>query len=944
MKKLYLILFALVCVTVTHAQTFTFDGINYNVTSPTTVEVGDNTGFSGQYVYLPLTVSDGTNNYVLRSIKPNAFYNCSTLFSVQIPNTITSIGDYAFNNCTFLNRIIVYWGSPISINPNVFNGLTLSSIILEVPSNTNANYNNALVWTDFFIQNHTNQNPTNLYLSNSSIDENVLANTIIGNLTTLDSDTGVNSHVYGFVGGVGDTDNNAFNISGNILRINASPDYEIKNNYSIRLRTTDQGGLSYDKAFTITINDLQEAPYGCWAQVSAGGYHTLAIAQDGTLWSWGDNANGQLGVGPVGTDKLDPTQVSAQGNWASVSAGEYYSLAIKKDGTLWAWGNNQYGQLGNGITTQQNTPVQIGTATNWSKITAGYNHSMAIKTDGTLWAWGRNTNGQIGNGNTTQQNTPIQVGTATDWDMVKSGRNHTLALKSNGQLWSWGQNTFGQLGQGNYTSVTTPLQVGTATDWKFIQAGDYHSMVLKTDGTIWAWGDNASGQLGIGNTTEQTSPVQVGTATDWKYMTSGAFHGYAIKTNGTLWAWGDNYFGQVGNGNFAQQNSPVQVGTATDWYSVIAGNYFGISQKTTGNFMSWGDNQGGQLGNGATTPNTTGQNIPANMGCSANVLVFDGVDDKVTIPNTGTSVLGDNTANGGSYTITTVVKLNNNVNTVLIDRSGASTGNPTGFSLTTNSSGNAVFSQGMSNNANTTVTSPSPLPTNVNMSLTVTFNSSTNDLKLYVDGLLRDVATAVGVPVSNLNPTTLGSRTAGGNISIGSNFNGKISHIKINDYPMIARQVAELSENLLSNRNIQVTNTVAEYKFNQGIANGNNAGLTTLYNEVAGGPVGTLENFTLNGTTSNWSFDATANETLNTNEFSISNTVKVYPNPSEGIFTIALNEDAQVEVYNLLGKLVYESKAQAGKVTVDISNYQAGLYLLNVTSENGSITKKIIKE
>lgn len=374
--------------TIGNAVFFDCSGLT-SVTIPNSVTSIESYAFSGCTGLTSVTIGNSVS-----SIGDNAFANCLGLTSITIPNSVTSIGVGAFSSCVNLTSVTVNWNTPLPISSNVFYGVTLGSVTLNVPAGHGEFYDATSVWTDFII-NYLNLAPNNLYLSPTLIDENVAANTIVGSLVTSTStdEDATNTHTYSLVGGTGSDDNNAFNISGSNLRITNSPDYETKNSYSIRVRTTDQGGLWLEETFTITINDLQEAPRGCWAQVSVGGYHTLAIAQDGTLWAWGDNAYGQLGAGTVGTDELNPKQVSPVDKWIFVSAGEFYSLAIKNDGTLWAWGLNTYGQIGNGTTTQQNIPVKIGTETNWVDVYAGYRHSIARKVDNTIYAWGNNSSG-----------------------------------------------------------------------------------------------------------------------------------------------------------------------------------------------------------------------------------------------------------------------------------------------------------------------------------------------------------------------------------------------------------------------------------------------------------------------------------------------------------------------------------------------------------------------
>ncbi len=337
-----------------------------------------------------------------------------------------------------------------------------------------------------------------------------------------------------------------------------------------------------------------------WAQVSAGSYHTLALKADGSLWAWGWNFFGQLGTGTT-TDRLIPVQIGTATDWAQVSASHSNSLALKTDGSLWAWGDNGYGQLGDGTTTPQFAPIQIGTDTDWAQVITGHSHSLAVKTDGSLWAWGLNSEGQLGDGTMTDQHAPVQIGTDTDWAQLSAGHAHNLALKADGSLWAWGRNNHGQLGDGTTTVQSAPVQIGTDTDWMQVSAGHAHSLALKTDGSLWAWGDNVTGQLGDGTTTPQLAPVQIGTATDWMQVSAGERHSQAVKADGSLWAWGDNDYGQLGDGTTTQRLAPVQVGTASDWAQVIAGEWHSLALKVDGSLWSWGRNNQGQLGDGTRT-------------------------------------------------------------------------------------------------------------------------------------------------------------------------------------------------------------------------------------------------------------------------------------------------------------------------------------------------------
>ena len=356
--------------------------------------------------------------------------------------------------------------------------------------------------------------------------------------------------------------------------------------------------------FSQPVRAILSNTLGVVRSIAIGPYHAFAIKTDGTLWSWGSNSNGQLGLGDT-TNRTPPVRVGTDAAWASIAAGYYHTLAIKTDGTLWAWGLNNNGQLGLGDTTQRTSPVQVGTGTTWTSVVAGNSHTLAIKTDGTLWAWGENSNGQLGLGDTTRRTSPVQVGTGTTWTSVVAGNSHTFAIKTDGTLWAWGENSYSRLGLGDTAQRNTPVQVGTDTTWAKVSVGTYHTLAIKIDGTLWAWGYNGFGQLGLGDTTQRNTPVQVATDTTWASVVAGYGHTLAIKTDGTLWAWGENSYGQLGLGDTTRRTSPVQVGIDTNWTTVSAGYSHTLAIKTDGTLFAWGNNGLGQLGLGDVTQRTS---------------------------------------------------------------------------------------------------------------------------------------------------------------------------------------------------------------------------------------------------------------------------------------------------------------------------------------------------
>jgi alpha-tubulin suppressor-like RCC1 family protein len=300
--------------------------------------------------------------------------------------------------------------------------------------------------------------------------------------------------------------------------------------------------------------------------------------------------------------------------WQLLRAGGYTSGGIKGDGTLWMWGNNAAGQLGNNSNLNSNIPIQISNATNWKDLSIGLYHTIALKDDNTLWAWGYNGLGQLGDGTNTDKLVPIQIGTATNWASIKSGDNFNLAIKQNGTLWGWGYNGSGRLGDGTTSNKLVPTQIGIATDWDKISCdgdgstssgGSGHSLAIKQNGTLWSWGYGSSGVIGDGAYITRLVPTQIGTASDWYKISVGYDHSIAIKNNNTLWSWGRNDIGQLGYGAgtvTGHSSIPLQVGTATDWVNIEARTRqsFGTRLVTGGfaqyNLYAWGHNSEGELG------------------------------------------------------------------------------------------------------------------------------------------------------------------------------------------------------------------------------------------------------------------------------------------------------------------------------------------------------------
>jgi hypothetical protein len=249
--------------------------------------------------------------------------------------------------------------------------------------------------------------------------------------------------------------------------------------------------------------------------LSAGGSHSLGLRSDGTVWAWGYNGYGQLGNGTT-TNTPVPAQVSGLSGVVAIAAGANHSLALRSDGTVWAWGNGAYGQLGDGATGNAATPVQVKSLSGIVSIAAGGYHSLALRSDGTVWAWGYNNAGQLGDGHfTTNSSVPVQMvgpgetGTLSGVVAIAAGGSHGLALLSGGTVDSWGSNSNGQLGNNSTTNTDAPVAISGLSGVAQISGGADHSLALDNTGRVWAWGLDSSGQLGNGNTTDQHVPAQM---------------------------------------------------------------------------------------------------------------------------------------------------------------------------------------------------------------------------------------------------------------------------------------------------------------------------------------------------------------------------------------------------------------------------------------------------
>jgi alpha-tubulin suppressor-like RCC1 family protein len=304
---------------------------------------------------------------------------------------------------------------------------------------------------------------------------------------------------------------------------------------------------------------------------SHGSSHTLTLTEDGKVWALGENDHGELGRGDFGGESLEPKMTTGLDGIIAVLAGGHHSVALKKDGTVWTWGSNSSGQLGDGTTQNSSVPHKVAGISNVKEIAAGNGHTVALKNDGTVWAWGGNHSGQLGNGEYQNTTIPTQVSGLQDVSDITAGQFNTTALRKDGTLWSWGFNGSGQLGNGDNERSSTPVRVAGLDNVRAVAAGASHVAALKQDGTVWAWGSNRASQLGTTSASYSFSPVQVSGVDNITDITASAGHTIAISKNDSVWGWGDAGTGQWGNGISVNGSvSPVQVSGYNGLVSVAA--------------------------------------------------------------------------------------------------------------------------------------------------------------------------------------------------------------------------------------------------------------------------------------------------------------------------------------------------------------------------------------
>lgn len=409
------------------------------------------------------------------------------------------------------------------------------------------------------------------------------------------------------------------------IAIGSNHGIALKNDGSVWAWGRNESGQLGDGTTITHVSPAQLTGLSGIVAIDANAAYNVVLKSDGSISTWGDLSQGQAGDGTTTANRYFPVQVTPFTDIKAVASGNLdHMLAIREDGTVWAWGANSYGKLGDGTQGDRPSPVQVNSLSDITAVAAGKYHSFALKNGGTVWTWGLNDAGQLGDGTLINRSSPVQINVA-DIVATASGTEHGLAVKNDGTVWTWGWNSHGQLGDGTTTDRATPALIAGLTDVVAVAGGWAHSLALKSDGTIWAWGCNETGELGDGTVTDHWLPQPIPSVTGIVAIAANGYVCLALKNDGTVLAWGGNYHGASGNGTLTPYTaSPVQVIGLTNVIGIAVAWDTSFAVKNDGTVWAWGEHGGGDLGNGEPEPNTNTQTVPVQANISGVVALAGG--------------------------------------------------------------------------------------------------------------------------------------------------------------------------------------------------------------------------------------------------------------------------------------------------------------------------------
>lgn len=324
---------------------------------------------------------------------------------------------------------------------------------------------------------------------------------------------------------------------------------------------------------------------------------TRILKSDGTVWGWGQNWAGHLGDGSAGSVKKTPVKATALSGIVSIASRNYWTgFALDENGSLWAWGYNSYGQLGDGTTLERKTPVKLSTISGVKAFATGSYHSLALTQDGSVYAWGSGLYGQLGSGSIMFNRYPARVAGLSNVIAIACGEYHSVALTQSGAIYAWGYNKGGQLGDGTLINRLSPTLIGSLSGIQAISAGAYHTLAMSTNGTVYAWGQNKSGQLGDGTNQNRPLPVPVAGLSGVATLQAGAYSSFAIQSDGKVRAWGANWYGQLGDLTARDRWSPVILSLPKPVTGICSSSSHTAVLFTDGTLGAWGSQEYYALG------------------------------------------------------------------------------------------------------------------------------------------------------------------------------------------------------------------------------------------------------------------------------------------------------------------------------------------------------------